>query len=273
MSALDVNLSKWYQDNYAASNYLSEPKRVQSKDNWTQANMSDATNMANLALAKWQYQANLEQWQRENEYNSPAAQMQRYQDAGLNPNLIYGQQNLSAGSPQASVPQLQSGKLVNTRAQRAMAKLNVISGAAQQIMSMLEGYQTLQQKSAQTDMIKANTRLIWENAENASRRGTILDYQGRQAMADTFMKQFNWKHQSERYSLETAKTRQAINNMRKQGLLMGEQLSLYGDGLTPSSSMLQHTFHDLFNGDQSFGWSFLGNVFIGILDYIGKIFK
>lgn len=30
-------------------------------------------------------------WNLNNEYNSPAAQMQRYSDAGLNPNLVYGQ--------------------------------------------------------------------------------------------------------------------------------------------------------------------------------------
>ncbi|QCS36905.1 DNA pilot protein [Tortoise microvirus 23] len=42
----------------------------------------------------------------ENEYNSPSAQMARYQAAGLNPNLIYGQQNLSAssGSPNQQAP-------------------------------------------------------------------------------------------------------------------------------------------------------------------------
>ena len=269
MSALDRNLGAEYR---ASFNEHTLP-RIQGADNRAAALTQRDTNIANMDMAQWQYQANLEQWHRENEYNSPAAQMQRYMDAGLNPNLIYGQQNLSAGSPQAQAPTLQSPKLVNTRTQRALQKLNMFTGAIQQLMSLFGGYQTLQQKSAQTDMIKANTRLIWENAENASRHGTILDYQGRQAMADTFMKQFNWKHQSERYSLETAKTRQAIANMRKQGLLMGEQLSLYGDGLTPSSSMLQHTFHDLFNGDQSFGWSSLGNIFIGILDYIGKIFK
>lgn len=32
-------------------------------------------------------------WHMQNEYNSPAAQMQRFKDAGLNPNLIYGQTN------------------------------------------------------------------------------------------------------------------------------------------------------------------------------------
>lgn len=32
-------------------------------------------------------------WNTQNAYNSPASQMQRYKEAGLNPNLIYGQSN------------------------------------------------------------------------------------------------------------------------------------------------------------------------------------
>jgi len=35
----------------------------------------------------------LSDWKMNNEYNSPQAQMQRFKDAGLNPNLIYGQTN------------------------------------------------------------------------------------------------------------------------------------------------------------------------------------
>lgn len=53
----------------------------------------------NLMLARQQNQWNIEQWQRENDYNSPTAQMARYRQAGLNPDLIYGQQNTSAASP------------------------------------------------------------------------------------------------------------------------------------------------------------------------------
>ena len=54
----------------------------------------------NLMLARLQNQWNLEQWQRENDYNSPTAQMARYRAAGLNPDLIYNQQNTSAASPE-----------------------------------------------------------------------------------------------------------------------------------------------------------------------------
>ena len=54
----------------------------------------------NLNLAKQQNQWNIDQWNRENAYNTPAAQMARFKDAGLNSDLMYGQQNLSAASPE-----------------------------------------------------------------------------------------------------------------------------------------------------------------------------
>lgn len=56
----------------------------------------------NFWLAKQQNDWNLQQWQRENEYNSPSAQMARFRQAGLNPDLMMsnGAQNLSAQSPQ-----------------------------------------------------------------------------------------------------------------------------------------------------------------------------
>lgn len=40
---------------------------------------------------------NLELWNMQNAYNSPQAQMERFEAAGLNRNLIYGQQNQGAG--------------------------------------------------------------------------------------------------------------------------------------------------------------------------------
>ena len=44
-------------------------------------------------LASQQNQYNIDMWKMQAEYNSPQAQMQRFQEAGLNPNLIYGQGN------------------------------------------------------------------------------------------------------------------------------------------------------------------------------------
>ena len=48
----------------------------------------------------------------QNEYNRPINQMARYKEAGLNPNLIYGQSNLSAsGSASASAARAQAPQL------------------------------------------------------------------------------------------------------------------------------------------------------------------
>lgn len=65
----------------------------------------NATNRANLKLANLRYDQdkqmaqyafdkNLEMWKLQNQYNSPEAQMKRFEDAGLSKHMIYGQ-----GSP------------------------------------------------------------------------------------------------------------------------------------------------------------------------------
>jgi hypothetical protein len=47
----------------------------------------------NMELAQYQNDANLQYMREMNAYNTPAMQMGRFQDAGLNKNLIYGQGN------------------------------------------------------------------------------------------------------------------------------------------------------------------------------------
>lgn len=51
---------------------------------------TDKQNQANKELAEYQYNRDLEMWNKGNAYNSPLAQMERLKKAGLNPNLIYG---------------------------------------------------------------------------------------------------------------------------------------------------------------------------------------
>lgn len=60
----------------------------------------------NKKLAEQQNQYNIDMWKMQNEYNSPQAQMQRFKDAGLNPNLIYGQgtSGNASSAPQMITP-------------------------------------------------------------------------------------------------------------------------------------------------------------------------
>lgn len=62
---------------------------------------------ANQRLADSQNVANIEFQRQQNEYNTPANQMSRYQAAGLNPNLVYGQGNPGNQSSPVSYPDVQ----------------------------------------------------------------------------------------------------------------------------------------------------------------------
>lgn len=83
---------------------------------------SSLTNAANVAIASGthhedrqfaremydkQVQTNRENWQLQNEYNAPSAQMERLLAAGLNPNLVYGSGAVgnNASLPSSASPQ------------------------------------------------------------------------------------------------------------------------------------------------------------------------
>ena len=68
------------------------------------------TNKANMKLAEYQFDTQKEMWKMNNDYNTPAAQMERYNRAGLNPNLIYGQGSTgnSTSAPSYQAPRLEA---------------------------------------------------------------------------------------------------------------------------------------------------------------------
>lgn len=76
-------------------------------------------------MYKWQRGDALADWQMQNQYNSPAAQMKRYTEAGLNPHLIYGSSNqngpvvrsTNAGSYNPEAPKYNSSGITNALSQ------------------------------------------------------------------------------------------------------------------------------------------------------------
>lgn len=89
------------------------------------------TNKANAELAKYQNEWNLAQWNRQNAYNTPAAQRQRYEDAGINPYFALG--NIQAGQAES----LNSAEMANQQS------------GAEAFNHLAQGYQTLGASIAQ----------------------------------------------------------------------------------------------------------------------------
>lgn len=103
----------------------------------------------NLSLAIKQNKWNLQQWSRENAYNSPIAQMRRMEAAGLNPDMMYG--GGVSGNLSASSPSMTSGAPSSPMDWSSLASKKTISQAA------MEAAQ-LDNLRAQTDKVKAETQ-------------------------------------------------------------------------------------------------------------------
>jgi hypothetical protein len=101
-------------------------------------------NRANIQMQNLAFQQNKEMVNLQNQYNSPLAQMQRFKDAGLNPNLIYGQ-----GTPgnQSQIAQYQAPRMES----------NVRPHVDP--MSMLMNYMNLNQQSATLQQSKEQVEL------------------------------------------------------------------------------------------------------------------
>lgn len=91
-------------------------------------------------------------WQMQNEYNHPAAQMRRFQEAGLNPNLIYGQQN--TGAPLTS-PDIQKPEFNVPRYGDAIA------GGA---LTAIDQIYNLELKQAQVDNVEYQRAIMVQEA-------------------------------------------------------------------------------------------------------------
>lgn len=106
------------------------------------------TNRANIELAKYQNEWNLQQWNRENAYNTPAEQMKRLRQAGLNPNLAYGHgtvDNVAASSPSAA----------QMKVEPYLGNSQDIQSTISNILSGLQAYESYKQSQTQTELGKS----------------------------------------------------------------------------------------------------------------------
>lgn len=158
-----------------------------------------------------QYTDNLNLWHMQNEYNSPAAQMQRFTDAGLNPALIYGQQNTSGplGSPDVQKPQFDSPR---------------VGDAIPNALSAIDLTTNLEMKQAQIDNIKAQNDVIRAEAVlknvlisggETANKSRLLDYNKNLELYDTDVsarKEGLRKLQTEIDIMTNRDTREALMN-------------------------------------------------------------
>lgn len=116
----------------------------------------------------------LEDWQSQNEYNSPRAQMQRLQEAGLNPNLVYGTgaatqavqpiKSTEQKSYQGQAPNFDFSQSLFTGVDLAAKKAQVDLLEVQKTVA-INNAALLAQKSASEVINQAKSKFSLENAQ------------------------------------------------------------------------------------------------------------
>lgn len=138
-----------------------------SQNNQASLQAQQLANQGNMELAKYAYSKDLEMWNRQNAYNTPSAQMQRYKEAGLNPNLIYGS-GASAGN--ASQAPSFNPSHINPEVKRVPDYGAIIGNAIGQ-------YNQLRLQQAQLENIQANTNNLGYQAVYNDARGLLAKQQ------------------------------------------------------------------------------------------------
>lgn len=167
------------------------------------AGSQSRTNQSQLSYSREMYDKQradaLADWNRQNQYNSPKEQMMRFKEAGLNPNLIYGQQT------QSPVVRTSSVEGYSPRAPQVD-----LGNAAAMGLQGLSTYQDTRLKDVQTDLVK-------EQIKNAS--------------TDNMLKQLDWAEKNiklpyaQTMAEQNASAIKIQNDQRLQDLQFGSQMN------------------------------------------------
>lgn len=178
---------------------------------------------SNTQLAEMQFNHDEAQVDRDwnermyNMYQSPEAQMRQYQEAGLNPALMYDggvDINGPSGGSAASASGAVGGENPQSGFERVMGVmsqfLNMLTGASNIGQSVVQ----LQNQSAQT---KSTVALQSSDAALKGAQAEQTKVQTNNAILDGEMKQLELSYKKQFYELDIKEQEERISNLKKQG--------------------------------------------------------
>lgn len=193
---------------------------------WNKRAANDANEM-NRENALWTLEQNKRLQNEQRVYDSPAAQMERYKAAGLNPHLIYGSGSSSAG---AAFP-IEQGQIAPSRLDAPSASYPDVTGAFLSAGQTLAQTQLTQQKEVeseqrsalleiQTDIAKTNPMLnpsVYKSLTESMI--AVADAKASEAKTTWMIREKTTEHSWERYTLGAKKIEAEVEALsQKLGL-------------------------------------------------------
>lgn len=250
-----------------------------------------ATATTNRATRKWnekmyakQREDSLADWTRQNEYNSPQAQMKRLQEGGLNPNLVYGNgadatagpvrstdvKSWNPSAPQINIPamtqafmgqydmEMKMAQTDNLRTQNTVLLQEVLLKAAQVIATTtgtenqkfdLALKNELKENSievarASLDKIKADTQSTLDENE----RRAAMQAPNLLTAAENVL---NMRSQRASNAAQREEIAARIVNLKKDTRLKELDIALKEQGIQPSDAAWLRMLTQLVNGNSN----------------------
>lgn len=173
-------------------------------------------NAYNKQMADLENQRQLEYWHMQNDYNSPAAQMQRLKDAGLNPNLAY--QNVSTGNAEAMPSYVTPENSFQNFAGEAMQEVGST------LASQITAYQSIQMNQAQIDAQRMSNEMMRANLPYAN-SAAYLKYHGQEVQTLLTQSQIDKVNEEINYINSNIKFNdQQRKNLERNFEVLGKQL-------------------------------------------------
>lgn len=172
---------------------------------------TDKTNEANKAMQEYGYQQDREMWNLQNQYNSPAAQMARLKEAGINPMAPFASGGGSNTGNSTTLPKYNAPTMQYNY--QPMVDLPAALGA----------YQNFSMRQAQINNVKAQTDNIQQRTISEGSRNTLIGLQGKLAGQTLSFKDLTNPYQASILKEGTEKAKASSLNEWKKFTLMNEQ--------------------------------------------------
>jgi ribosomal protein S13 len=230
--------------------------------------LNDKQQSFNLKMYDRQRADALADWNMQNVYNSPSQQMQRFKEAGLNPNLIYGQMTNSPviRSTDMKSPDFVAPKLDTNIGSNALMSYYNIKGTEAQIKQQEASTQLIQEqargkKLENENLIDASPYLLEEKLQSSRLKGKQVDSliqeidnkqqlnpllrdklkQDIQSMAQTRM----WQNLTTPQQIAITKATEALINAKLEGQNLENTYKKYQNDLQTNMGINTNLFGDL----------------------------
>lgn len=252
---------------------------------YSQGKTNRKTRKWNEKMYNIQRENSLADWAMQNEYNSPQAQMQRYRDAGLNPNLIYGQTN-EAGpvrstdaqswnprAPQVDLDarpalsayydvQLKEASLDNLRTQNTVQVQEALLKAAQtanlaqstskgefdlQLANELKSY-TLESAQANLKKLLTDTQVTLNEDERRAAQNSSSLREAAERILQLRLTQLKTREETENTKMERARIFSAIENLQKDSRIKQLDIDLKEKGVQPNDNLFFRVLSRILEG-------------------------